>query len=378
MKNNADSPIPNSLFKYMSFKEDHIKPIEKGKLVAVLPKLFNDPYDSFRIFCTATMDAYILEQKLATIVFANIKENFPIDSLDPKNRKITDLEFLTYFSNRKHSCRTPQRTKERRKIKEILKKIDEGCLYKEVSKDIDNILSPQPLSNTELEIAKDIYNKDNIKKIVQLRKNLNQDLYVCCLSATKPYGEKSMLLWSHYSDSHKGFCIEYDFSISNKDIFDFDINKIKQPYSKGRQISIMHSVEYVPKLPDSTKELIEYIDTYEKSRTDLKYRQKAVEKFPAYSKQIAYKAKFWNYEQEWRILTMQEEDEKENYVYLDAPKIKSIYFGANFELEDVSNEYLNRLKSYLKKKKEEGQDIKIYKMELKADEFILEARKVEL
>ena len=36
---------------------------------------------------------------------------------------------------------------------------------------------------------------------------LIKSIHVACFSETK----ESILMWSHYADNHKGFCVEYDF-----------------------------------------------------------------------------------------------------------------------------------------------------------------------
>ncbi|WP_349393654.1 DUF2971 domain-containing protein, partial [Clostridium perfringens] len=50
--------------------------------------------------------------------------------------------------------------------------------------------------------------KAHNKLIEDSSKNLLNSLLICSFSECKD----NILMWSHYSNCHKGFCIEYDFS----------------------------------------------------------------------------------------------------------------------------------------------------------------------
>lgn len=105
-----------------------------------------------------------------------------------------------------------------------------------------------------------------------------KDLQVCCFSSIKD----SILMWSHYSNEHKGFCIEYDLD----DLL-------------GRYFPV-NPVRYSNKMPLITKDAKNLMDG------------------------IYQKAEEWSYENEWRIIFNKCGNE-----FVKMPIPKAIYFGCN-------------------------------------------------
>lgn len=114
------------------------------------------------------------------------------------------------------------------------------------------------------------------------------DTRVCCFT-TKPENE---LMWAHYGDGHKGVCLGFDFSESN--LYE-RINQVK--YSD--EFPVVNSVE---EIPDA----------------------------------LLTKRKVYEYEQEWRILSMHIDS-----VPFETSALKSIYFGYNVQNEQI--EYVQQL-----------------------------------
>jgi hypothetical protein len=124
------------------------------------------------------------------------------------------------------------------------------------------------------------------------------------------------LLWAHYANSHKGFCIEYDLSkllICNKSfgLYSFDIEYSKKP------------PQYTIK--DINKNSSEHI----------------------IKKVAGHKSIRWKYEQEYRIIT----DFFGNHPY-DFDAVKGIYFGLNMP-EKQKKDVMTTL---------EGRGIKFYQI----------------
>lgn len=112
-------------------------------------------------------------------------------------------------------------------------------------------------------------------------------------SLSKSYLDE--LLWAHYANSHKGFCIKYDSDL------------LLASFKTEREYSF--SVSYGNNPPEITiKDL------------PIKYDGLIF-------KLTAYKSKRWEYEQEYRIIT--DNFGKQSY---DHEAIKSIYFGLRMEL----------------------------------------------
>lgn len=125
------------------------------------------------------------------------------------------------------------------------------------------------------------------------------------------------LLWAHYANSHKGFCLEYDLNILLK--------------SEGEKGIYSFPVLYKKRPPK-----ISYLDVF-KSEADSVIRKFAF-----------YKSKRWEYEKEHRIVTTK--PGLNSYYYT---ALKAIYFGLRMNEAD-KNEIMNRLK---------GRGLKYYQIE---------------
>ena len=129
-------------------------------------------------------------------------------------------------------------------------------------------------------------------------KNMNKAFRACCLCTSF----KNKLMWSHYSNSHTGFCLEYDFSGNDKTA----LRNLPFPiyYSNAR-----------PTIPwENTVDLS--TQNSEEAATKLMIGMLA-------------KGDTWEYENEWRILIGGNENPK-----LKMPKITCIYLGASINQKD--------------------------------------------
>ncbi|MCJ8173213.1 DUF2971 domain-containing protein [Clostridium botulinum] len=159
--------------------------------------------------------------------------------------------------------------------------------------------------------------KDMELKFEQFRNNI----CICSLSEIKD----SLLMWSHYSDSYKGFCIEYDFNDMH--------NRLK---------GLLHPVFYDSKVIDIAKYT--------------KYKN-------IHLLAILNKSKEWSYEDEWRIIGHDDSFKGANW---PVPKPKAIYFGCN-----MSNLHVDRLSKIADKL-----DIDKYLMKMKPDKYKLVPQKI--
>lgn len=139
-------------------------------------------------------------------------------------------------------------------------------------------------------------NKENAGKAEQmlnlakdaLAQKLNETFKIGCL-ATSP---KNRLMWSHYADGHKGFCIEYDFKNAPKDLLPLPVI-----YSQKRPL-----IPWKMALDQST-------ETKSKCLLELIIG-------------LLTKDKEWEYEDEWRLLFGSLEDSN-----IKVP-ISAVYLGA--------------------------------------------------
>ena len=131
------------------------------------------------------------------------------------------------------------------------------------------------------------------------------------ISEKRKHPIKNLLMWAHYADGHKGFCVEYDFSSEFR-----------------KQMISLNRVHY---------------DTVDLSKEKL-----------SITEAFATKSKEWKYENEVRLISYNSgKDGDYDTVFLDEQSsIVAIYFGLK-----CSDERISIIKSLLK-----GRGIKLYQM----------------
>lgn len=162
---------------------------------------------------------------------------------------------------------------------------------------------------------------------------LIQGIYdVGIYSLSKPKGDETYpnneLLWAHYANSHRGFCIEYDLDILTKNLSpNFDISD---------QINVSYK--------DERPEVLE---------TDSIFQVR--------EKVFGTKSLAWEYENEVRLVFL-----KSGLKHLAKNAITAIYFGLNISLED-RRDILQRMS---------GRNIDFYQVERIENSYKLKATKL--
>ena len=123
----------------------------------------------------------------------------------------------------------------------------------------------------------------------QLAKMLDDTFFIGCLCTSN----KNRLMWSHYADSHKGFCVEYDFSLAPDDSLPLPV-----VYSKKRPLTPWDAA-----INESEETL------------------KAADR--AFVMTLLTKDEAWAYEHEWRLIVPLSGSQD-----FDMPPISCIYLGA--------------------------------------------------
>lgn len=136
------------------------------------------------------------------------------------------------------------------------------------------------------------------------------------------------LLWAHYANSHKGFCIEYD------------LEKISSGVTPGFDISNVINVAYENERPNAYK--------YDNI-------------FQAQKKVFGTKSLAWEYENEIRLVF-----EKYGEKVISESAITAVYFGLRISLED-RRDIINRLS---------GRSIDFYQIERIENLYQLKATKL--
>lgn len=153
---------------------------------------------------------------------------------------------------------------------------------------------------------------------------------------------KNVLMWSHYANYHKGFCVEYD-------IRNFDDNNF---------LRFLYPVIYSNEIYDLAEHLFAMLKSYTHP------------KHPTFNNIVnmtvvpLYKSLEWQYEKEWRLVI------DKNLIRLDDNKLtisqkpKAIYLGVN-----IKKEVKKTLKSFA-----DDNNIPLFEMYQKGNEYKLIAK----
>lgn len=167
----------------------------------------------------------------------------------------------------------------------------------------DNLADMLKLDNVLDELyEKAIDIKDNVY-IPTLRTFLSK-LTVSCFSVS---GWDNQLMWSHYANSYAGICIEYDF------------NQIKDV------IGFIYPVEYTTERPTLSLQDLGVAGFNLGSEASVRSCEPNMGAILSY---LLAKNVCWNYEKEWRIINVGEENTP---LFIDLPFVKSITFGMNMD-----------------------------------------------
>lgn len=171
----------------------------------------------------------------------------------------------------------------------------------------------------------EMYN-DSYKRIKEDFENLKNELFVSCFSSHRNLCKS--LMWSHYANCHKGFCIAYD----------------GLALMKSHDDNVLMPVFYKAKI-----EPLWYYFLDEK-------KQKEFQLVTVYTK-----SNEWKYEDEWRLL--EQEHSKKGMAGYNKKFIpaKCVYVGCN-----ASDELKKNLSEICREK-----EIKLYQMKMKTNSFEL-------
>ena len=147
------------------------------------------------------------------------------------------------------------------------------------------------------------------KKLFTILSDCTNNLKICCLSKNDSKRDDiflNPLMWSHYADSHKGICIQYEIT---KDTL--------AAYNSDEQILKIGSVRY--------------------------RNRKVMSNYITLDNALLAKGKCWDYEQEERLIyycknnsitTRQDNKQNNGYISLDNFIITAIYLGYRISPDD--------------------------------------------
>lgn len=259
---NRGSYIPSELYKYRAIIDDnlendlHTDALKKEKVYLSNPHKFNDPYDS--------LFSIDIEKFKENIVY-KLKEQIVQKELDKININVNQINNIE-------------------------------IIYDDIT------IHNQGLIGELIENNPEVFYEEYLKQF---------EFKVCCFSEIY----NSILMWSHYSNNHKGFCIGYETSkiktITKNSLFPVFYQDILFPLEKTGKLN----------------SLIKFTD--------------------------------WKYEKEWRLIA--------NETFLSM-KPSKIYLGVKFD-----EKHLDYFKSIASEK-----NCKLYKMYMNYSKYKLEAKKIDL
>lgn len=286
--------LPSSIFKYRSVTESSLKNLEDGTVWLADPKSLNDPYD-----CAHTIDMDGMSQDLWHSMPPQLATQLPIERFTP--------DVVSQLS----SSADP-----------------EGFL-------IDTLLSNEPVEKREKvkEAMRDVMRALREDMVREYSEGLKSAFKLCSFSERLD----STLMWSHYANYHKGFCIEYDVSAF--------------PPSDYRS-RFLYPVIYTDRVYDATPHFMKGVeaDSFNNLHLNLAGLYKAID---------------WSYEREWRLL-FTNGVLKEAQAY-SMGKPKAVYLGSRISREDQDR--LTSICSTLK--------VPVRKMRHSTSQFLMEACSVE-
>lgn len=309
---------PTRLFRYRDCSERQFDAFYNDRIYAVNPRMFNDPYD-----CLIRYDKSYLYD---SIIRGTSKENIKQLRDKLKNGETFPEPLKSIYGD---------------KQVEIIKDI----IYNATDDNLD-----------QLEAAFEVNKKDffnNIDAILkQAEDYLRRNTFVACFSETV----KSITMWSHYADSHKGFVLEYDLKNLNYKCNTCD----KKDFCNERVVYNLYPVLYDNRRYDATSFVESYLGL--SFGLDMKIHDKMY-----YTKAALYKSPQWQYEKEWRLFLNKKNTIGQSCLNIIIKPI-AIYYGK--DMSDINKKILSEMA------KEKG--LKEYQMyiDTQSDKYSMKVRKI--
>ena len=330
------------LYKYRAFDSNGyaLNSLITGTLYCARPDSFNDPFDcrlgiTYTALANSLIDSNTMEQALSNVIdyfrreipldncntdareiIVKLIENGSLESMlrgDELNNTEKEIAFKSIIKETIIYTLSKKMGKVPEGLAEFIDSMDipkiatiESCPKlgdylssvgyiaedkDEVANMLDYVSSVRPGNEQQVAEANDLFS--SMEK--DLTKTIADTFLVGCL-ATDP---RQRLMWSHYSEGHRGFCIEYDVkALLEKEPVLFPVM-----YSTKRPLIPFDAVSN-PKVANEMKARINML------------------------KALLTKDKCWEYENEWRIIIPAKDNAD-----VEIP-ITAIYLGANIRPEN--------------------------------------------
>lgn len=259
--------MPKSLFRFRSCDDMHIDAFENDSIYAVTADSFNDPYDTLQRYDMDGIRQYV-------------------------NRvmSIEGLEQLKAFFAQGYDFADEVKMMLPEKVWENLKS---GL---QTTKDLSSLKDRIEASKEQVLLS--------ISVLFPILSSFGKRFStIACFSEDV----KSILMWSHYADSHKGFALEYDFR-----------HMMTKPLERGMLYPVVYSDERYDASVYITWQFMHVLGFHSKNPD-----------ITAFSKIAVHKSKVWEYEREWRIIDPGPHDPIHPNPTVIHYKPIAIYYGEN-------------------------------------------------
>lgn len=332
LHNLINTNIPKSLFRFRSCNEMNFDAFHNDKIFAVSPKLFNDPCDTL---------VYVDKKFITRNVDYELSLQFWLD-LQDYIQKYNDLPV--------NFIQIPDI-----KRRELINRVKNSTIEEL------NQLSKSKQEIQEL--------KSNINGMIDRKIDIISKIYFVACFAEEI---KQPLMWSHYSDSHKGFALEYDFSDGYTHNC-ANCNAEKRKECPSNIDTNLYPVIYSDKRFDATKWVGTQISADLQKEMNWEPTMKNHVDILFWNKASLYKSLHWEYEKEWRLNCFLSSNMQSATLCVSAKPPKAIYYGSN--ISEINKKLLRLL---VKQKQESGMNIEEYDMFVEKDQksFILSHKKI--
>ena len=290
------------MFKYSGVTNYALRNLKNNQIYLSDPKNFNDPFETRLQFRVKDVPNDLLAK--AFIEKKDQEKQFKENDIEKlMNGDVSKEEFYRFMENHfDYFCRQLG-----------VKNKDKGLFLQ----DLDQ--NPEPIKNG----IQKYFQKHKYAFDYKVREELKRKVKIDHLVGVSCFSEEmnNLLMWSHYADKHKGFCIEFD--------------KSDYPFS------LAETIIYGKNIP--------VIDPY----SDDINNRKAF---------FRYKSEHWKYEKELRIVRGGVSNEFFPY---NKESLKAIYFGLKANKTDMD--------IICSIARANNPEVKFYKMEKKDGYFELES-----
>ena len=331
--------IPQNLYKYRVCNEYNFSALEKTSVWLSSADDFLDPYDCRLPFTISELPDKKINKLMKWFLFSEYIYGYEKENLSKYEYAFTPQEVRKIMFSK---CYNDELFYDSIKIKKFIKANYDSTEHKKIAVKFsyfDKIISRYGRG----EKLREWFRKDceeGCKETIGMHR---ADHFVCCLTETNDNPK----MWEEYADKYQGFCIAFDFSKGVRS----DLLEHPSCIAALQSISPVFYVEKRPRFDSYKYQLKQYKETFYERKKDYWDSDFAAELMM----QNLIKSKFYENEQEWRIVVGGEEPG-----LLWFPFVSAIYLGKNISIENK-----NKLLKIAEKI-----NINVYQQEIATEGFV--------